>query len=78
MHGKDECTCAVDGTIKVRELATGIRDGKPSGKRGTMGGNGRAGVGLIVVSRGSAGTPGVPRNAGGIKCDPGGKNAAPG
>lgn len=76
MHGKGEGAC--DGTISVRGLAGGIRGGKPSDKRGTSGGNGNAGAGLIGVNRGSGATPGVPRNAGGRKGGPGDKNDAPG
>lgn len=78
MHGKGEGACVADGTTSVRGLETGIRGGKSSGKRGTSGGNGNDGAGLIGVNRGSGETPGVPRNAGGKKGDPGGKNGVPG
>lgn len=77
MHGKDDGACVADGIISVRGLVTGIRDWKPSDKRGTSGGNGKDGAGLIGANR-SGETPGVPRNAEGRNGGPGGKNGAPG
>lgn len=77
MHGKDDGACVADGIISVRGLVTGIRDWKPSDKRGTSGGNGKDGAGLIGANR-SGETPGVPRNAEGKNGGPGGKNGAPG
>lgn len=78
IHGKGEGACVAGGIINVRGLATGIRGGKPSGKRGTSGGNANDGAGLMGVNRGSGETPGVPMNAEARKGGPGGKNVVPG